>query len=168
MLRTEEGVRPYVLIPKDKLGENDFARMLYIETEEPEKIFIPTDQPLEERIIREVVSEVEATKLEIETFEKTVDAFLGIFQKHFKNLYPHYCGFAAVLTAKIFTEILGYGVKIKKSKRISHYFVEIIDKTTGRTWVFDPTAKQFEKSFGEQYLSSRYEKKQKSLQSPLS
>jgi len=152
--------RPYVLIPKKEVGKNNFETLIYLEQEEITEVFVPTDQPMETRIIEKVLKEVEVARMgEISAFEEIIDVFFDIFQKHFReeNMYPYYCAFGVLLTSKTFTELLGYKVVLKKSRSIYHFFTEITDKT-GISWIFDPAAEQFKDSFGKLYLASCYDK----------
>jgi len=151
-------IRPYVFIPKDKVGKNDFERMLYLEAKEMTESNFDFKEDRDYKELRaKIGGEVERLELnKIESLEEKTDLYFNIFKKHF-CYYPLYCDLAVSLTKEIFTK-LGYEVKAMKSKRLYHWFIEITDVATRLTWIFDPTAEQFQEPFGDQYNSSRYEK----------
>jgi len=187
--------RPYIFIPKNKIGKNEFERKVYLNAKKPdvekmtllEKLMIAVNPKWAELILDTVGKKIDdwedqtydnltkkvgtgAERLhieKIEPLEKKIDVFFDILQKNFKaaGYYPRRCGWAASISIKTFTR-LGYKAQVMALKvsdsewPFYHYFIEITDKATGITWIFDPSAEQFKKSpFRTQYLSSRYEKK---------
>lgn len=160
--------RVYVLIPKNEAGKNDFEKILYLEAKRVDVLtptsLIEAEEDEVDRAWEELRGKItkDAKGLDLKKFEpleKVIELYFDIFKRHFEEsgLYPAYCYLAASLIWEIFTK-LGYEVKVMKSKIVHHWFVEIVDKITGLTWIFDPTAEQFKEPFGDQYNSSRYEK----------
>lgn len=175
--------RPYVLIRKDRVGKNQLERKIYLGAEERtlagfeliEKLLLFKDTEFKLEILKEdeadeeeyerlkyaIIREAERLGIKkTEQFEEIVDLYFKAFKKLFSaaDHYPLDCDWAAALTTDIFDECLNYEVTVMKSKEINHFFTEITDKA-GVLWTFDPSAEQFQELFGEQYNSSRYEKK---------
>ena len=156
--------RPFVLLPKNLAGKNDFEGIVYLNAQEIDVspcdlIKMEGDQEdwLWKKTRAEIIKELEELLFRKKSFEKTIEQYFNIFQKFWREVgfYPVYCYLAVIIHRELFTT-LGYKVKVMKSKELHHYFVEITDDTTNTIWIFDPAAEQFKEPFGEQYFSSRF------------
>ncbi|MCK5493572.1 MAG: hypothetical protein KAJ14_10725, partial [Candidatus Omnitrophica bacterium] len=162
----EEAETPYVLIPKLSLLEFPLGRGIYSKSKKwagPIRLENCNREILD--LLGEMETEIEGVDREqnyekmkstikselerlawknVEYFEVKIGLYFNVFRKYFSG-YPFDCDLAASLVKDLFSE-QGYSVIIMEYRGdLVHYFVEIKDKDTQITWVFDPVAEQFKK-----------------------